>query len=247
MTEAVEIREPELIDVALCDVVDWNPNSETEPMFAALVEKIRQEGFKHPIDVVPDGAGRYRVIAGEHRVEAARVLGMGQVPAYVEEVSAEDEQQIRSIRDNVVRGKVDPVKFTRLYDKLAHKYGPDALRRMMGLSEESAFRALHKNAVRHLPPEIRKRLQASQQEIATVDDLGKALQKIMAEFGNSVPVSFVVFSFGGREHLLVRTDKRAWDNVRRIADESREAGVDVNVRMNQLLEQYLPFPGDGEA
>jgi hypothetical protein len=238
-----EVRLPVLVDIALIDVVEWNPNEESEAVFAQLVQKIREQGFKHPVDLVPDGE-RYRVIAGEHRVKAAAVVGLSQVPAYIDDVSEEDRQQIESIRDNVVRGTVDPARFTRIYGKLAHKYGPDALRRMMGLTEEAAFRRLYRDTQRSLPPEIRKRMAASKKEVATVEDLGRVLQEIFATYGSSVDLSFVVFSFGGREHLLVRCEKRAWDNLQRITDECVEAGVDVNDRLNQLLEQFLPFGED---
>lgn len=48
----------------------------------ALAESIREVGLLNPIAVAPDGEG-YALIAGMHRLEAARLLGWAEIPATV--------------------------------------------------------------------------------------------------------------------------------------------------------------------
>ena len=48
----------------------------------ALAESIREVGLLNPIAVAPDGEG-YALIAGMHRLEAARLLGWTEIPATV--------------------------------------------------------------------------------------------------------------------------------------------------------------------
>jgi ParB/RepB/Spo0J family partition protein len=63
----------------------FNPNTQSEEVFNALVENIREIGMVEPILVVPDpqSDGDYIVISGEHRLEACRVLGYETVPAII--------------------------------------------------------------------------------------------------------------------------------------------------------------------
>lgn len=48
----------------------------------ALAESIREVGLLNPVTVAPDGDG-YALIAGMHRLEAARLLGWSEIPATV--------------------------------------------------------------------------------------------------------------------------------------------------------------------
>ena len=57
-----------------------------EAALQALAESIRAHGVLEPLLVRPLGDGRYEVIAGERRLRAAAMAGLGQVPVSVLEV-----------------------------------------------------------------------------------------------------------------------------------------------------------------
>jgi hypothetical protein len=53
----------------------------------ALVESVRTHGLLQPLLVQPTGRGRYRLIAGHHRLAAAQAVGLRQVPCIVHTVT----------------------------------------------------------------------------------------------------------------------------------------------------------------
>ena len=78
----------------------FNPNTQSEEVFNALVENIQEIGMVEPILVVPDpqSGGDYVVISGEHRLEACRVLGYETVPAIIRQEFDEDMQKFQTVR-----------------------------------------------------------------------------------------------------------------------------------------------------
>ena len=61
--------------IELIDEAEWNPNEEQPAEFNALVENIREVGMVEFPVVVPKG-GRYLAVSGNHRVRAAKLLGL---------------------------------------------------------------------------------------------------------------------------------------------------------------------------
>lgn len=50
---------------------------------------------------------------------------MEEIPAYVMDDFDEDAAKYQTVRMNLLKGKIDPVKFTKLFDQMADKYGKD--------------------------------------------------------------------------------------------------------------------------
>ena len=217
--------------------MEWNPNQESEATFTALIENIKELGFTEPLLVAAREDGRYNIVSGEHRWRAAQILKMPKVPCIVLDVH-EDMQKIQNVRMNMLKGKIDPHRFTKLYNELAAKYGPDALRRLMAVTEGRSFKALYKDVRRNLPPEMRKRLDATKREIKDVNELATVLKLIFAQHGEQLKYSLLVFEYAGRTHLMVRCSERTFKNLQRIADECLDASADINDRLNELLEAY---------
>lgn len=239
--QEIVVHEPQMVAVDDLAPNEANPNEESDAIFTQLVESIREDGFTQPVIVAEQTDEGYPIIAGEHRWRAAKVLGMPEIPVVVLPITEDDQQRIRLVRDNAVRGKIDPVRFTKLFNDLANRYGQDAVRRMMGVVEDSTFQKMYRDVRKSLPREVKKRLDQTKTEIANVDDLALTIRKIMTEAGPQLDQSFVTFSFGGREHMLIRCGPRAWRNLQRIAEEAETEGVDFNARVNQLLEMYVPY------
>jgi ParB/RepB/Spo0J family partition protein len=237
----IPIRESRNITVDLLDPVEWNPNEETDATFAALVESIKSSGFVEALLVAPKADGRFEIIAGEHRWRAAKVLQMPEVPCIVVEDYDEDKRKVETVRMNMLKGRLNPTRFTKLFIDLANKYGPDATRRMMAVTEDREFKRLYRDVRASLPPEIRKRLDRTKREITDVDDLAAVLKQITAEHGQQLQWSFILFQYGRRTHLMVRASERTMKNLTRIAEECESHGVDINDRLNELLEVYRPL------
>jgi len=73
-----------------------------------LAESIRQNGVITPIALREIGENRYRIIAGERRWRAARMAGLGDIPAIV--LDADDEASaVMALTENLQREDLNPV------------------------------------------------------------------------------------------------------------------------------------------
>lgn len=91
---------------------EWNPNSMTAGMKAALKANIERVGFVQPI-LVRDLDDGYEIVDGEHRYQAAVELGYKTVPVIF--VDATDgEARAQTIAMNRLRGTMEPADLARL-------------------------------------------------------------------------------------------------------------------------------------
>lgn len=213
-----------------------NPNEEEPEIFVALVEEIKEHGFIDPARVVQFKEDAWWIVAGEHRVAAGKVLGMDEVPCVVQEFS-EDDRKIQLVRQNAIRGNINPFKFTRLFNRLRKQFDPDYLRSRMGLASEAQWKRVYRDIRKSLPPEIVDRLDKSKAEIEDVESLARIIKRIFAQHGEQLKLSFLVFDYGGKAHLMVKMTDRTKKNVDRIVEECLEKKIDINGYMNKLLER----------
>lgn len=78
--------------------------SYTEEEMLDFMENIRANGIIEPIRARPQPGGRFQIVAGHNRVEAARRIGLATVPAIVEDVD-DDQAGIMLVDSNVKRRK----------------------------------------------------------------------------------------------------------------------------------------------
>ncbi len=99
-----------------------------------LAESIRQHGILNPL-LVRRIDGGYQLIAGERRLRAARLAGLGEVPVHVCDM---DEQQVleAALVENIQRTDLNPIekalgfrdyldKFHMTHEQLAQRIGVD--------------------------------------------------------------------------------------------------------------------------
>lgn len=88
-----------------------------------LAASIREHGVIQPLIVAPPGAdGRYVLIAGERRLEAARKAGLKTVPAVVRQAS--DQQLLEwALIENVQRADLNPLEQAEAYRQLTEDFG----------------------------------------------------------------------------------------------------------------------------
>ena len=88
----------------------------------ALAESIRLHGVLQPLLVTPLGGEEYELIAGERRLQAARLAGLTTVPAIVRQVSEQQRLELALI-ENLQRADLNPLEAAEGYRQLAEDFG----------------------------------------------------------------------------------------------------------------------------
>src|SRR4030067_3850497 len=102
MQSEIEVPSVELVNVDELHVDNQNPNVQSKRQFSALKESIKRYGFVVPIITNKD----LLVADGEHRLKAAKALGLTQVSVVRLPVDEVDRRLIRQVM-NKLRGEHD--------------------------------------------------------------------------------------------------------------------------------------------
>jgi ParB family chromosome partitioning protein len=129
---------PDQIDIDLISPNPEQPRTYFEPeKLRELSDSIREHGIIQPLIVSRDGDGAYRLIAGERRLQAARLAGLDAVPVVVREV-ADDELLELALIENIQRADLNPIEEAMAYRRLTEEYA---------LTQEEAARRVGKSRV----------------------------------------------------------------------------------------------------
>ena len=117
---APEPRESNLIAI---DLIDANP-VQPRRIFQAdalhqLADSIHEHGIIQPLVVRSRGA-RYQLVAGERRWRAAKLAGLTEVPAVVQEIPDDQLLEITLI-ENIQREDLNPIELAIALDRMAHE------------------------------------------------------------------------------------------------------------------------------
>lgn len=192
--------------------IDWlegnplNPNVMGDAEFNLLADNFERTGITDPILVRKIGENKYRIIGGHHRWEVAKLHGFTEVPCTIidDPEFDDDEEKFQVVRMNVIRGKMSPDKFFKLYQSLSQKYENEIMQEAFGFSDEETFKKLTKQMASVLPKEIQSDFQKAAKEIKTIDGLSKLLNGMFSKYGNSLPYGFMLVDFGGRDSVWLR-------------------------------------------
>jgi len=105
------------------DLIDPNPLQprrvfQQEPL-RALADSIQQHGIIQPLVLRKSGA-RYQLVAGERRWRAAKLAGLTQVPAVVQDISDDHLLEITLI-ENIQREDLNPIELAIALDRMGHE------------------------------------------------------------------------------------------------------------------------------
>lgn len=87
-----------------------------------LADSIKEHGIVQPLVVTKLDDNQYQLIAGERRLEAAKLAGLVKVPAVVREVSEQQKLEL-SIIENIQRSDLNPLEKAKAYKKLTDEFG----------------------------------------------------------------------------------------------------------------------------
>lgn len=118
---------PEFAMVDL-NLIDPDPahvrQSVSEDGLKGLINAIQKHGLIHPLVVRPGAAGRYVVVVGERRRQAAQQAGLAKVPALIKPCSTEEALEV-SVFENLglgVRSALEPREMATAIQTIADRF-----------------------------------------------------------------------------------------------------------------------------
>ncbi len=109
------------------DEIDANPQQPRsrfdDEALEALAASIREVGLLQPVVVRSTDAGRYVLVAGERRCRAARLAGLGEVPAIIRSSEGPVASLTEALIENVQREDLSPLEEAGAYRQLIDDFG----------------------------------------------------------------------------------------------------------------------------
>lgn len=108
------------LPIALIDPNPLQPRTVfNQDRLKELADSIQANGIIQPLVVRPH-RNRYQLVAGERRWRAARIAGLQEVPAVVQNVSDERLLEITLV-ENIQREDLNPIEVARAFDRLSRE------------------------------------------------------------------------------------------------------------------------------
>lgn len=108
------------------NVIRRNPRQPREQFDVKDLEElsasIREHGIIQPLIVSPEEEGKYILIAGERRLEAAKLAGLHTVPAISRQASDRELLELALI-ENIQRAELNPLEEAEAYRQLTEEFG----------------------------------------------------------------------------------------------------------------------------
>jgi len=216
----------------------WNPNEMPQAKFNALYDGMEEHGCLEPLLVRGLGDGTYEVVGGHHRLEVAILLAFESLPCVTREWD-DDTAKLHNMRMNVIRGKINPEKFTRMFEELQAKFPDRDIAKEMGIVSDEELARLILATAKTLPPEMQQAFEDAKKRIKTVDDLVIVLNELFMRQGDQLEkMHYMILDFEGRESIWIRVPKDRWKDVKILVVECAVRGVPVDEAIMKLLMEF---------
>jgi ParB-like nuclease domain len=183
-------------DIDICDLVanEKNPNSMSDAEFNLLFDNFEKTGLTDPILVRALPEGKHRIVGGHHRVEVAKLHGFTKVPCTIitDPDFDEDQEKFQVVRMNMIRGKMTPEKFMKLYESLSGKYAEEVLKDAFGFAEDAEFKKMIKQIAKDLPPELQADFKKATKELKTINELSQVLNGLFTKYGSTLDYGYMM-------------------------------------------------------
>jgi galactose-1-phosphate uridylyltransferase len=87
-----------------------------------------------------------------------------------------------------------------------------------------------------LPKEAQAEFDEKAKEARTVADLSDIIQMLFAKYGETVPKSYMIFTYGRQEHVYVQMNPKMKRSLDKAMNYCRESGTDINDFFAPLLD-----------
>lgn len=237
----------EVIEIDIDEIVpnEWNPNKQDEIIFNELTRDIKEEGFDEPIQVVKikeddklyEEGKRYKIIGEEHRYKSVKVLGWERIPAVIKEYENENTQKEKTVRRNLLKGDLDKKLFTKLINSLdPYSELTPELSRRLGFKNEDEAKKYFINEKGKYNEEYAEKLKETRTEELAIANLSLILNKLFAEFGDTVQQNFMFFTYGTKLHLMVMMNRKIQKMVDGVIERAKKKGENINDLLEKILE-----------
>jgi len=144
-------------------IADIEPNREQprkefdSEALSELADSISQHGVLQPLLLRPMVSGGYRIVAGERRWRASRMVGLTEVPAIVREMT-DTQEMLFSLIENLQREDLTPLEEAKGYKTLIdiQQFTQEEVSRTVGKSRPVVTNALR---LLNLPEDIQQLLE----------------------------------------------------------------------------------------
>src|SRR5690348_14973696 len=140
--------------IVAIDLLDPNPNQPRQVMgdLSELIASIAEKGIIEPL-VVRQRGGRYQIVAGERRYQAAVQVGLRELPVVMRDVDDTEVIELALI-ENLQRKDLTPFEEAEALNGLAERcgYTHEDLARRLGKSRTAITESLSLNG---MPEEVR--------------------------------------------------------------------------------------------
>jgi len=115
-----------LAEIALDQIVpnEYQPRRIFDPeKLQELAESIKLHGIIQPLVVLSRPDGKYEIVVGERRFRAAKLAGLGRVPALVSQPMTPEAKLEVALIENVQRADLNPIEEAKAYERLQKEFG----------------------------------------------------------------------------------------------------------------------------
>lgn len=101
--------------------------------------------------------------------------------------------------------------------------------------KEQEIEQLMKQIKKGLPEEVQAEIEKRADKIRNVEDLAAVINSLYAKFGGTLDKNYLLFSFGGQTHLMIKLNKDTFKKVREIVERCGKEGTDINNAIDEVL------------
>jgi hypothetical protein len=236
-----EALEDKVIPITLIPINDLielesNINEQDDKTFSALTASIQSEGmYRQPLLVSSTDDGKYEVIAGNHRLQAIRLLGWEKAPCIVDDIKNPLLKRATSAKLNIIHGQPNSAKFTQLYNDLAKDYGDEQAKELVGVTNDKLFKQLYLDIQKNLPTkQMKKEFKERANEIENIDDVQMVLNQLLSKFGDTIDSNYMILTWGGKTHLWLKLDESLKVKINKIVEKASAFEINLTEYFNYL-------------
>lgn len=144
------------VSIEKVDLNPWQPRRKfQDETIGELAESVRQHGIIQPLVVTRGERGRYRLIAGERRLRAARQAGLDTVPVVVREEADSEDALALALIENIQREDLNAIDEALAYEQLHEEFAltQDEIAERVGKSRSTVANSLR---LLKLPEEVQE-------------------------------------------------------------------------------------------
>jgi ParB family transcriptional regulator, chromosome partitioning protein len=136
-----------------------------------LAASIREHGILQPVLVRPRGDGTYQIVAGERRWRAARLAGLVEVPAIIEQIDDESALEI-AIIENLQREDISPLEEADMFERMTSQHGYSLRKLAQKLGKDKGY-IENRLRLADAPPEVRELVSRRRDTLSAAYELMK--------------------------------------------------------------------------